>query len=94
MASFGNLEISPSEAQDVAHRIRSRAEQIRETLNKVSEQINLIDNSGETLYSGNQKARELRENLENFRASFNPLCEQIISYADSIEATATMAQNQ
>ncbi len=94
MVSFGNMELEPSVAQDVARRIRSRAEQIRETLNNVSDQINLIDNSSEAVYSGNQKARELRENLENYRARFDPICRQMISYANSIDATVEAAKNQ
>ena len=56
--------------------------------------MNEIDNEGTNLYQGTSKSQELKEQLEIIKTNFEPIYNQIMAFANQIDATANSALNQ
>ncbi len=93
MTKFGKMEMPPEEARMHAANIRRSAGNIKGVLDSTTTQMNKIDNDSEGIYSGNRNSHELRMQLDEIKAKFDPLYGQIIEYAKAIEAAANVAEN-
>ena len=91
---MGKLTIDPNEALNKANIIRKNADRVNEILSEISNQMQRIDDEGEGLYQGTSKAHELREQLNIIKSNFDPIYNQILSFANQIETEAHVALNQ
>lgn len=90
----GVVVISPQEAIRRAGEMKNLAGQIEELLNTVSKRIDEVDNVETGMYQGNKKPAQLKEELGQFRQTFNLAYEQIIKSADDIITLANVSENQ
>lgn len=94
MSTIGNLKIDANEAKSKAMNIRTYANRVQEILEVISKAMNDIDNEGTNLYQGTSKSQELKEQLEIIKTNFEPIYNQIMAFANQIDATANSALNQ
>ena len=94
MGTIGNLKIDPNEAKGKAMNIRTYASRVEEILDTISKAMNEINDEGEGLYQGTNKAQELKEQLDVIKTNFDPIYKQIMAFANQIETAANSAMNQ
>ena len=90
----GVVVISPQEAIRKAGEMKTLAGQLEELLNTVSKRIDEFNSVEAGMYQGDNKPAQLKEELSNFRTTFNLAYEQIIKSADDIIALAHVSENQ
>lgn len=90
----GIFFMNPEEASNKARSMRTTAANLEELFNKVSAEINKIDNVETGMYQGNKKPAQLRAELEDFRKDFVLARDQIINFADWVETTAKVMMEQ
>lgn len=97
----GKLVMNPAVARAKAKEMTEIASELETLLNKVSRQMQEIDNGNTEsdngnagMYQGTRKAAELRAELDSFRSTFNLVHEQIVKSANDITTIANRIENE
>lgn len=89
-----NSIIDPAEARSKAERMKSIAVKIEDLLKNVMDEIEKIDNTDTNIYTGTSKSRELREDLDKFKSSFDLTFTQVTKSANDIITIANTMEQQ
>ena len=84
----GILKIETSEARAKAEQMKSLANNIEALLSDVDTKMQEINDEDVGTYQGQYKPSELRQELDQFRATFYKFHEQINLFASDVIATA------
>ncbi len=84
----GVLKIETGEAVSKAEQMKSLANNIEALLNDVDAKMREINDEEVGTYQGQYKPSELRQELDQFRATFYKFHEQINLFASDVIATA------
>ena len=94
MSTIGNSKIDTNEANARVTSIRTHADRVKDILDAIVVAMDNINNEDTNIYQGTTKAQELREKVDVIKSNFEPLYNQIMSFANQIEEAAANASNQ
>lgn len=87
-------QISPSAAREKAAELRGVANELEDLLNKVSMAMQQVNDEDTKMYQGSKRPSQLRQELDEFRGTFNLVHAQIQKFSDNIVITADAMENQ